>query len=698
MATEEPAQASLLALAETAYAARELQRAAALCSAVPESDEQWPDAQHLLGLVAARMGNRAAALEHLERAAALLPDLPAVWNNRGNALRELGRASDALMSHQRSLELAPGYAPAHIGLGAALQALGRLPEALANYERAIELAPQQAEARNNRAVVLHLLGRLEEALREFGVALTLAPDYASALLNRGVLLRAVGQLEEASQMFDRAVVLAPRLAAAWINQGMALQELQRGAEALTSLERAAALEPRAPWLAGNRLLARLGRCVWEDFDRLLAELSTAIELGEPAAQPFAAIALTESPALQRKAAETWVRTVCPPSADPKSAPARANHERIRVGYFSADFHQHATAHLAAGLFEHHDRQQFEVIAFSFGPDCWDDMRRRLMGAFDRFLDVRKRGDAEIALVARELGVDIAVDLKGFTKDLRTGIFAARAAPVQVSYLGYPGTMGAAYIDYLIADQVVVPPGSERNFTEKIVYLPHSYQINDRQRRIAEGPVERAALGLPADGFVFCCFNQHYKITPRTFALWMRLLTAIDGSVLWLLQADAAIAQRLWAYAAAHGIPRERLVFAPQLPPQEHLARYVAADLFLDTYPYGAHTTASDALWAGLPVLTRCGDTFASRVAASLLTALGLPELITESASEYEQRALALVHTEGALQSLRAELLRRRLESPLFDTAALTRHLEQAYRQMHSRACAGLPAAHLWIRG
>jgi predicted O-linked N-acetylglucosamine transferase (SPINDLY family) len=364
-----------------------------------------------------------------------------------------------------------------------------------------------------------------------------------------------------------------------------------------------------------------------------------------------------------------------------------------VGYFSADFSNHATLHLLAGLFEHHDRVKFEVTAFSFGPESQDPMRRRLEAACE-FIDVRERPDREVALLARERQIDIAVDLKGFTQDCRPGIFALRAAPVQVSYLGYPGTLGAPYMDYLIADRVLIPPESAQFYSEKIVYLPDSYQVNDAARVIAERVFSRAELGLPAAGFVYCCFNNNYKITPATFDGWMRILRQVPGSVLWLLEDNAGAAGNLRAAAEARGVSAARLVFAPRLPVADHLARQRAGDLFLDTLPCNAHTTASDALWAGLPLLTCLGESFAGRVAGSLLAAVGLSELITGSQAEYEALAVGLARDPGRLAGIRTRLAAQRLTAPLFNTELTTRRLEAAYEALVERHRAGLVPGHM----
>ena len=386
----------------------------------------------------------------------------------------------------------------------------------------------------------------------------------------------------------------------------------------------------------------------------------------------------------------------PPRRSLPELRAHARHDKIRVGYYSADFHDHPTAYLIAELFERHDRTKFELTAFSFGPQRNDAMRRRLAAAFDRFIDVSGNDDTQVAALSRELAIDIAIDLKGYTHGSRPGIFAARAAPLQVGYLGYPGTMGASYIDYLIADRTLIPPESQRHYCEQIIYLPDSYQVNDGQRAIAERSLTREQAGLPPTGFVYCCFNNNYKITRAAFDGWMRILERVDGSVLWLLEGSAAAAGNLLREAQARGISPERLVFAKRMPMPEHLARQRLADILLDTLPCNAHTTASDALWAGLPVLTRAGESFAGRVAASLLNAIGLPELVTKTQEQYEALAVELAEHPQRLLDLRLRLERNRRTAPLFDTRRFAENCEAAYAEIYERQQADLPPDHIYI--
>jgi predicted O-linked N-acetylglucosamine transferase (SPINDLY family) len=461
--------------------------------------------------------------------------------------------------------------------------------------------------------------------------------------------------------------------------------------------KAVELKPDCEFLLGRYLHARMCVADWAQFDQKVEELSFRIARFEKASPSFPVLSLIDSAALQKSAAQVWAQTWHPPSDALGSIPRRAGKRKIRLGYFSGDFHDHAVAFLTANLFECHDKSRFELFAFSFGPDRQDEMRMRLQVAFDRFIDVRAMSDVDVAALAREVEIDIAIDLTGFTQGSRCGIFAERSAPVQVNYLGYPGTMGADYFDYVIADETVIPEENRQHHTEKVAYLPNTYLVNDARREIPALRFRREELGLPQTGFVFCCFNNIYKILPGWFDRWMRLLKAIDGSVLWLAEGHPAAVSNLRREAQQRGVDPRRLIFASRLPSlADHLARYRLADLFIDTLPYNAHTTASDALWAGLPVLTCQGHSFVSRVAASLLKSVHLPELVARSPAEYEELAIELATNPRKLAAIRAKLDRERLNAPLFDTSLFTRHLEAAYSAMWDRYLADLPPDHLLI--
>jgi predicted O-linked N-acetylglucosamine transferase (SPINDLY family) len=598
---------------------------------------------------------------------------------------------DAAIELRKSLECAPDRLSTLVNLTAALLQLRRYDEAETLIEKVRAQDPGSPEGLLNESFLYLARRQYAPALACLDKALAARGDYAEAYSNRGVILAQVGQLEAAVASFDEALRIRPDYADALCHRGDALRELGRLEAAVASYEQAIRVRPDYEYLTGTLLHARMQIGDWADHAASVAALGAKIRSGQKASLGFPVLALTSSAELQQHCAQVFVRDKLPPDESLGAFPKpSARRSKIRLGYFSADFHDHATSHLMAGLFEEHDRRRFETYAFSFGPTRNDPMRLRVFRAFGKFIDVREMSDRDVARLSRELGVDIAIDLKGFTQGGRPGIFALRAAPVQVNYLGYPGTLGAEYIDYLIADRIVVPESNLAYCTERLAYLPGCYQANDRQRTIANRAFTRTELGLPQSGFVYCCFNNTYKISPEVFDSWARILRQVEGSALWLLADNPSATRNLRREAAQRGIEAQRLVFAERVPGAEHLARHRAADLFIDTVPYNAHTTASDALWAGLPLLTLQGAAFQGRVASSLLTAIGLPELVATTPQEYEAMAIRLAREPELLTYFRARLSRNRLTQPLFDTALFTRYIELAYSRMYERHCQGLP--------
>ncbi len=670
-----------------------------ICREILTFQPQNFDALHLLGLVSYETGDLRHAVEVIGAALQVNPHHAAALNNLGMALAALGRHEDALTNYDQSVALKPGFAGAHNNRGNALRELGKFEAALQSFDLAIALLPDYASAYSNRGSVLRDLKRLEAAVESTDRALKINGNLGEAHNNRGNALRDLGHYEAALASFDTAVALMPRFAGAHVNRGNVLRDIGRFEAAVESYDRALQLKPDFPFLNGTRLHTKMQICDWSDFDGQVRDLAQKIERGESATPPLPVLALLDAPPLQRKAAEIWMGAMHPAPGVAGVQPAPrggGTRSKIRIGYYSGDYYDHPTTTLIAELFERHDRAKFELFGFSFGLDKHDGMRRRVGAAFDRFIDVREHSDQAVAAMSRELGIDVAVDLKGLTIDHRLGIFVHRPAPVCVHYLGYPGTLGTVAIDYLIADPTLILPDSRRHYREKIVYLPHSYQVNDTRRKISDRVFTRADAGLPPAGIVFCCFNNGYKITPATFDGWMRILARVQNAVLWLIEDNVTAAANLRREAMRRGIDPGRLVFAGRLPLAEHLARHRLADLFLDTLPYNAHTTASDALWAGLPVLTRLGEAFAGRVAASLLSAVGLPELVAATEAAYEDLAVDLASNPAQLRHIKDKLAAQRSTAPLFDPARFARHLEDAYALMVARLDAGLAPDHITI--
>ena len=570
----------------------------------------------------------------------------------------------------------------------------RFDQALASYDQALSIKPDYAEAHANRAVTLMELNRLEDALTDFSRALALRPDYAEAFYNRGIALTRLERLEQALADYDSALAIVPDYPGALANRGIVLQLLRRHEEALAAFERVLTVNPGDSTALSALTSSALETCDWKRTAAILSGLDSRTVGRSAFIAPFHLLLCSDDASLQLECARQFAVSTLP--APPRQTHAPRHHGKIRIGYLSADFRNHPMAYLTAELFELHDRGRFDVVGLSFGPDDRSAIRARIVKGFDRFYDVRAKSDSDIAALLRDAEIDIAIDLMGHTRNARAGILAHRPAPIQVSYLGFPGTMGVDFIDYVMADRIVLPFDQQAFYTEKIVHLPETYWVDGSEPDIPPCRLTRRQAGLPEHGFVFCCFNKSAKITARAFEVWMRLLAKVEGSVLWLLRDNTVAERNLRAEAAVSGIDPNRLVFADRMERDQHLARHRLADLFLDTLPYNAHTTASDALAAGLPVVTCLGSTFSGRVAASLLSALGLPDLIAHSLAEYEALALKLSEDSGYRARIGAKLKQNRENFPLFDTDRFRRHVESVYQAMWQRWQRGEGPAKLTI--
>jgi len=580
--------------------------------------------------------------------------------------------------------------------GLKLHQQNKAKEAKAVYEIVLKADPGHFNALHLLGVAYVQLGKPKTGSTFIRRALQINPDHADAHNNLGAALQELRQLEEAVSSYDQAIKLNPGFADAHKNRGDSLVQLGRLGDALMSYEKVLALRPDYDFLLGTYLNTKAKLCDWSGLDEWVQRLELGISQSKKVTKPFCATGLLDDPLLLRKASSIYVDAKFPERTALGRAIPRKTDGKIRIGYFSSDYRNHATSYLIAELLESHDKDRFELFGYSYGPNKNDAMQLRIAAAFDHFVDVRKMSDRAVAIMAREAGLDIAIDLKGFTKDQRMGIFSFGCAPVQVSYLGYPGTSGASYFDYLIADKTVIPEEAQCGYSEKIVHMPASYQVNDSTRRISDRDFTRSELGLPEDAFVYCCFNNNYKILPETFSVWMRILAAVPHSVLWLFESHPHVIINLQKEASSRGVDANRLIFASRMELEDHLARHRLADLFLDTLPYNAHTTASDALWAGLPVLTRTGHSFAGRVAASLLNALELTELITDTQDAYEALAIRLARHPEELQAIKNKLDLHKRTKTLFDGRAFARHLEKSFIEMHTRSQQGLPPEHIYV--
>jgi predicted O-linked N-acetylglucosamine transferase (SPINDLY family) len=620
------------------------------------SHPKYFDAVYALGILYLQRKDHRAAEKQFSLAARIHPNNSPLQNNLGNALVGLDRREEALAAYDKAIAIDPNNWEAHYNRGNVLAALNRHEEALASFDRAISLFPYNAEVHDNRGSTLAYLRRFEEALASF----------------------------------NQAIKLDPKLARAYANRAMAHSQFKQYDKAREDYDIAYRLDPTLDYLIGNRLHAKQFDCCWEDFASDCTALIEGVRSGTLKAEPFGLFPIPSSAEDQLKCAAQFIRDKAPASPRMPWHGRRYDHDRIRLGYVSSDFQNHPTSHLLAGVLEAHDRGRFTVYGFSTGPESNDEYRRRVSAACDAFVDARGLSNRTFVDEIRKAEIDILIDLNGLTTGRRTEVFAMRPAPVQVNYLGFPGTMGAGYIDYLIADRHLIAPEESGAYAEKIVYLPHSYQPNDAKRAVSPSVPTREQQGLPAQGVVFCSFNNTFKITPDIFDVWMRILKAVDGSVLWIFCESLSARANLKREAEQRGSAAERLVFAERMPPADHRARHALADIFLDTLYYNAHTTASDALWAGVPVVTRRGATFASRVATSLLHAAGLPEMVTQSLEAYEQLAVRLAKNPAELAAVKAKLATNRGTCPLFDTLQYTRDLEAAFTRMWELSRKGKP--------
>ena len=629
-----------------------------------------------------------AAIEKATNVIEKYPKAFLVYNILGVVLKNQGKLNEAVASYQKALSLKPDYADTHNNMGNALKDQGKLDEAIASYQKALTLKPDYADAYNNIGNALQNQGKLDEAVASYQKALTLKPDHADAYNNMGNALKDQGKLDEAVASYQKALSLKPDYANAHNNMGNALKDQGKLDDAIASYQKALSLNPDHADAFAEKINQEAQICNWTEVAREETPLKSWGIIGK-SAPPFAFLSFEDAPERHRLRSENFAYDKFSQirrwtSDRPFDIP-----ERLRIAYFSADFHNFPGMYLMAGMLEQHDRTKFEVYAFSYGPKKNDEMRKRIVTAVDHFVDIQSMPRDMVCKLVREKDIHIAIHRNGYTRNERTDLFASGLAPVQVNYLGYPGTLGADFIDYLVADPVIIPEDKRQYYSEQIIYLPYSYQPNDNTRSMSKKVLKRKDMGLPNKGFVFCCFNKGSKISPSEFNIWMRLLDKVDGSILWLLKSNKWAEQNLKQEAEKRGISGTRLIFAERLPHAEHLTRHKLADLFLDTFNYNAHTTASDALWAGLPLVTKLGESFAARVAGSLLNAIGLPELITESENSYEALILDLATNPRKLFKIKKKLSENRLTMPLFNTEKYTRHLENGYQQAYQRYFDGL---------
>ena len=689
------------------------------------------DALCFLSVVSAHKLDYLEALTLINKAIEASPKFALAYSNKGNILKELGRYEEAIISLDKAIQLDTKFVEAYNNKGNVLQAIGKYEEAIFNYDKAISLDSNFAQAQNNKGNAFERLHRFAEALDCYTKALAANPNYAEAYSNRGLVFFKLKQYSEALSEFDKAIAVNPMLSEGWAQKGELLHELEYFSEAIAHFDRALEINPKFAeawadkaaangamknyedslssyehafslkstlnYLLGDYVHTKMFICDWSGIEARLAELQNRIISGDRAGSPFKVISAFDSPKLNFLSAKSWVDDKFPASKEP-AAFEKNKHRKIKVGYFSADFINHPVAILTSELFELHDRNRFEVYGFSLArPNSEDQVQNRLRNAFDELIDIKGTSTQEVVRMARGMELDIAVDLGGHTLNAPTQIMACRVAPIQVNYLGYTGTMGADYIDYIIADKILIPADGREFYSEKVIYLPDSYMVDDSSRLPSSRIFTRRECGLPEEGFVFCCFNNSYKFNQKMLKSWVKILNATPKSIIWISENTEIFRKNLIAEFEKMGINGSRIIFAKRIDPMaDHLARYKLADLFLDTNPYNAHTTAVDALKAGIPVLTLLGNVFAGRVAASLLSAIGLPDLIVDSLEEYEALAIDLANNPQKIQYFKNKLFENQNKEPLFNTKLYVKNIEAAYIEIHRRYLEGAPLDHIYI--
>ena len=681
------------------YESGQLSKSKKVCVKILKTNPNHFDSLRLLSIIEYLKKNYQEAHKLINSAIKINSNNAMVYNDKGTILINLKKLEDALKNFDKAIKIKSDYADAYYSRGNVLKDLNRLDQALESFKKVIKINPQDFEAHNNCGNLFFGLKKFNSALVSFDNAIKLNSDYADAHYNRGNVLSELRELEAAVASYDKAIKINPNQADTHKNRGNVLSELRQFDLALESYQRSYAIDPEKDFLFETLFHTRNHLSDWKLLENNKKILKNQILKNNKAPSPFVILSIYDSPSLQKTSAEAYVKKKFTTNDLLEPVINKKQNKKIRIGYYSADFREHEMSSLLINLFELHNKSKFEIYGFSFIPGKGDKMHSRISNTFDKFIDVKLKNEKEIAQLSRDHNIDIAVDLMAFTQHHRFGIFVERCAPIQVNFLGYPGTTGADCIDYIIADKFLIPKESQKYYSEKIVYMPNTYQPNDSKRKISDKVFTKEELGLPKEGFVFCCFNKNYKITPNVFDIWMKILKRVKDSVICIFLEDFnPIAKKnLKEEAKRRNIDSNRIIFIKGIPLSEHLARHKAFDLFIDTFPYTAHTTGSDALWSGLPVLTRIGDSFASRVTGSLSKALELQELITNTEKEYEDLAVELATNPKRLEEIKTKLENNRLAKPLFNTELYTRNIESAFIKMYERYIGNMPIKNIEIK-
>ncbi len=654
------------------------------------------DVLHLLGIIFFQKKKYNLSIDYIKKAIKINPSSAEANNNLGIALKENKLFELSLKSFKNALTIDANYVDAYNNIGIVYRELNKHDDAIDSWKKALKIKPNYIHAYNNIGNVLLEKKNPKLAINNYNIAISLNKNFYEAYFNKGNAFQELNLHDQAIKSYNEAIKIKSNYAEAYFNKGNSLREINLLEEAIIEYENAYKINTKLKNLLGTLIFTKHNLCNWENYNQDIDLLKNEILKKKNASKAFTVLSIFNSLSLQKISAEINVKDKFKNFNMSKKIIIKNKNKKIRLGYYSADFRKHAMSYLLAKMFELHDKSKFEIFAFSFGPETNDYMQKRISSTFYKFIDVRTKTDLEVAKLSQELKIDIAIDLMGFTKLNRFGIFIEKCAPLQINYLGYPGTTGSNSIDYIIADKFLIPKINQKHYSEKIIYLPNSYQVRDSTQKISEKNYTRKELGLIENSFVFCCFNKHYKINPKIFNLWMKILKKINGSVLWMLEDNIKTSKNLKKEALKNGISEDRIIFAKRVSMEEHLARHKAADLFIDTYPYGAHTTCSDALWAGLPVATLVGETFASRVAGSILSAINMKELITYTEKEYENLIIDLATDSRKLKQIKIKLSKNKYTEPLFDTKLYTRNIESSYSKIYENHLNNLPADNIEI--
>ena len=599
-------------------------------------------------------------------------------------LFQLKRYDDAILQWQNAIKLKPDYHFGYNNLGNAFLLKNDLNQALLNYEEAIKINPDYHEAIYNKANIFLKLKDFSNALKYYDKVLSLKNDYFPAHQGKAIVYKKIEKFDEAINQWEKVISLNPDNENAYVQKGDILFDKNMLKDALNDYEKAYSINPNKPFLLGSIIYTKTRMCEWEGLDKIITEFKSKIEKNTKVSPPYTALTIFDDPSIHLKISKIW-SDEHKKIDDNKIKKIEKKNKKIKVGYFSADFRTHAMGHLMVKMLELHNREDFEIYGFYFGPKIKesDFLAKRIKNSFDKFFDITLKDDLEVANLSKELGLDIAIDFMCFTGNHnRFGIFTQRCAPIQINFLGYPGTSGSKFLDYIVLDDKLICEENKKFFSESLIVLPDTYQPNEDKKEIDNKVLTKDELGLPKSNFVFSCFNSHQKIMPNIFEVWMNILKKKNDSVLWLLKDNDISEKNLKMQAENNNVNPERLIFADHLPLDQHLSRLKLADLVLDTFPYNAHTTCSDSLRMGVPVLTLKGKSFASRVATSLLTSMSLSELVTEKLNDYEEMALKISNNPEMLDQLKDKILRNRENSNVFKPQIFTNNIERSYKKVY----------------